>query len=164
MRAQTVEMAVRNHMTVFRRSIGIRHLVCGSCNACEHEMNALAGPDYDITQDGWDMVASPRHADVVTVTGPMTDAMRAPAETTLEAVPDPKVVVAVGDCAIGCGVFAGRASVGAGAGVELGAAVTVPGCPPTPHAIKAGLQRAAQALSAASTPRRRRRARNDARK
>ncbi|MGB8264867.1 MAG: hypothetical protein WCE44_00915, partial [Candidatus Velthaea sp.] len=56
----------------FAHSLGIRHLVCGSCNGCEHEMNALSGPAYDITQDGWDVVASPRHADVVTVTGPMT--------------------------------------------------------------------------------------------
>jgi Ni,Fe-hydrogenase III small subunit len=135
-------------MSVFNRSISIRHLVCGSCNGCEHEMNALGGPDYDITQDGWDIVASPRHADVVTVTGPMTDAMRVPAQRTLEAVPDPKVVVAIGDCAVGCGVFAGGADVGAGAVVELHATITVPGCPPTPSMIKAGLLRAAQALSA----------------
>ena len=60
---------------MYRNSIGIRHLVCGSCNGCEHEMNALNTVFYDITQDGWDLVASPRHADVVTVTGPMTEAM-----------------------------------------------------------------------------------------
>jgi Ni,Fe-hydrogenase III small subunit len=135
-------------MGTFDRSIGIRHLVCGSCNGCEHEMNALAGPDYDITQDGWDMVASPRHADVVTVTGPMVDVMRSPAARTLEAVPNPKIIVAIGDCAAGCGVFAGSSGVGAGAGVELDAAIIVPGCPPTPSMIKEGLLRAARALSA----------------
>jgi Ni,Fe-hydrogenase III small subunit len=134
-------------MGIFQRSIGIRHLVCGSCNGCEHEMNALAGPDYDITQNGWDIVASPRHADVITVTGPMVDAMRSAASRTLEAVPDPKVVVAIGDCAAGCGVFAGTSGVGAGAGGELGATIVVPGCPPTPSMIKEGLLLAAQALS-----------------
>ncbi len=115
-------------------------------------MNALAGPDYDITQHGWDIVASPRHADVVTVTGPMTEAMRVPAQRTLEAVPGPKVIVAIGDCAVGCGVFAGSAGVGAGACVELGATIAVPGCPPTPSMIKAGLLRAAQALGGPSQP------------
>ena len=109
-------------------------------------MNALNGHHYDITQDGWDIVASPRHADVVTVTGPMTQAMRVPAHRTLEAVPEPMVIVAIGDCAVGCGVFAGGAGVGAGAGVELGATISVPGCPPTPSMIKSGLLRAAQAL------------------
>ena len=61
----------------FAHALGIRHLVCGSCNGCEHELNALAGPAYDTSQQGWGIVASPRHADVVTVTGPMTTAMRA---------------------------------------------------------------------------------------
>jgi len=133
-------------MAIFEKSIGIRHLVCGSCNGCEHEMNALAGPDYDITRHGWDIVASPRHADVVTVTGPMTEAMRVPARRTLEAVAAPKVIVAIGDCAVGCGVFAGGAGLGSGACLELGATIAVPGCPPTPTMIKAGLLRAAQAL------------------
>lgn len=133
-------------MGAFKRSIGIRHLVCGSCNGCEHEMNALSGPDYDITQDGWDIVASPRHADVVTVTGPMTEAMRLPAHRTLEAVPNPKIIVAIGDCAAGCGVFNGGHHVGSGAVAELGASIVVPGCPPTPTTIKAGLLRAVRAL------------------
>ena len=115
-------------------------------------MNALAGPDYDITQQGWDIVASPRHADVITVTGPMVDAMRGPASRTLEAAPDPKVVVAVGDCAAGCGAFAGTSGVGTGAGVELGATIVVPGCPPNPSAIKAGLQLAARALGDLAKP------------
>lgn len=130
----------------FDRSLGIRHLVCGSCNGCEHEMNALTNPFYDITKDGWDVVASPRHADVITVTGPMTDAMRAAAHATIEAAPAPCIVMAVGDCATGDGPWAGAPSTGVGAGVELGAAVVVPGCPPAPDAIRAGFKEAGRRL------------------
>jgi Ni,Fe-hydrogenase III small subunit len=125
-----------------------RVLANGSCNGCEHEMNALTGPDYDISQDGWDIVASPRHADVITVTGPMVPAMRHPARLTLEATADPKIVVAIGDCAAGCGVFAGDVGVGDGAVIEIGASIVVLGCPPTPAMIKTGLAQAAKALSA----------------
>jgi Ni,Fe-hydrogenase III small subunit len=134
----------------FKHALGIRHLVCGSCNGCEHEMNALTNAVYDITQDGWDIVASPRHADVITVTGPMTTAMRDAALATLDAAAQPCVVVAVGDCAAGTGPWAGAPLAGAGAGVELAAAVTIPGCPPAPAAIRAGLERAAQVLDAAN--------------
>ena len=131
---------------MYAKSLGIRHLVCGSCNGCEHEMNALNNAFYDITRDGWNIVASPRHADVVTVTGPMTDAMRGPARETLAAVPQPCVIVAVGDCAAGTGPWAGSPHSGAGAGIELAAAVTVPGCPPSPDAIRAALAEAARLL------------------
>jgi Ni,Fe-hydrogenase III small subunit len=131
----------------FRRSLGIRHLVCGSCNGCEHEMSALNTTFYDITSDGWDIVASPRHADAITVTGPMTAAMREAARATVEAVPQPRVVIAIGDCAAGEGPWAGAPAAGAGAGVELEAAVTVRGCPPSPEAIRAGLREAAALLS-----------------
>ncbi|HUZ50002.1 MAG TPA: oxidoreductase [Candidatus Dormibacteraeota bacterium] len=126
--------------------MAIRHLVCGSCNGCEHEMNALAGPAYDITQHGWDLVASPRHADVVTVTGPMTEAMRDAAAATLAATPNPRVVVSVGDCAIGVGPWCGVGSAGDGAGPELGARVSVRGCPPSPDEIVRGLREAARLL------------------
>jgi Ni,Fe-hydrogenase III small subunit len=130
---------------MFRASIGIRHLVCGSCNGCEHEMNALNNVFYDITQNGWDLVASPRHADIVTVTGPMTEAMQTAAQDTLTAVPLPKVVVAIGDCATGEGPWQ-SAPAGAGAGIELAADVMVRGCPPVPEAILAGLRAAADVL------------------
>lgn len=130
----------------FKQSLGIRHLVCGSCNGCEHEMNALANPFYDTTQDGWDLVASPRHADVVTVTGPMTQAMRSAVNATLEAVAEPKVVLGIGDCAAGNGPWSNAGTAGPGAGVELGAEFSVPGCPPTPAAIKQGLEHAARIL------------------
>ena len=136
----------------FKQSIGIRHLVCGSCNGCEHEMNALSNAVYDITQDGWDVVASPRHADVITVTGPMTQAMRDAARRTIDAAPRPCIVVAIGDCAAGEGPWAGAPSAGAGAGIELQATVTVRGCPPTPALIKEGLARAAQALNQPMPP------------
>ena len=132
----------------FSKSLGIRHLVCGSCNGCEHEMNALAGPDYDLTQHGWELVASPRHADVITVTGPMTQTMREAALAAIEATPEPRVVVAVGDCAMGAGPWSGAPDAGAGAGVELLASVAVPGCPPSPDQIKRGLYEASRALEA----------------
>jgi len=125
------------------RSIGIRHLVCGSCNGCEHEMNALTNAFYDITREGWDLVASPRHADVVTVTGPMTDAMRMPALETINAVPRPLIIVAIGDCATGDGPWCGSSPSGDGAGVELDATISVRGCPPSPDAIRDGLREAA---------------------
>jgi Ni,Fe-hydrogenase III small subunit len=136
----------------FANSLAVRHLVCGSCNGCEHELNALAGPAYDSTSEGWHMVASPRHADVITVTGPMTDAMRPAAAQTLDAAAQPCVVVAIGDCAAGTGPWAGAAQAGAGAGVELHAAVTIPGCPPTPNAILAGLEKAARILGGEPGP------------
>jgi Ni,Fe-hydrogenase III small subunit len=130
----------------FRHSLGIRHIVCGSCNGCEHEVSALNTAFYDITSDGWDIVASPRHADAITVTGPMTEAMRSAARETLEAVPLPRIVIAIGDCAAGEGPWSGAPCAGAGAGIELDAALTVRGCPPTPEAIRAGLREAAQLL------------------
>lgn len=132
-------------MSTYRRSLGIRHLVCGSCNGCEHEMNALNNAFYDITQEGWDIVASPRHADVITVSGPMTEAMRVAAMATVKAAAQPCIVVSVGDCAAGTGPWQ-AAPAGAGAGLELGARVVVRGCPPTPDEIRAGLAEAAEVL------------------
>lgn len=129
--------------------MGIRHLVCGSCNGCEHEMNALTNAFYDITRDGWDLVASPRHADVVTVTGPMTEAMRTPALETVDATAGPRIVMAVGDCATGDGIWCGASPAGAGAGAELCATVSVRGCPPAPDAIRDGLREAALQLDKA---------------
>ena len=130
-------------MKPFAASLGIRHLVCGSCNGCEHEMNALTGPAYDITARGWDIVASPRHADIVTATGPMTEQMRQAARDTVDAVARPRVVVAIGDCAIGTGTWCRN---GSGAGSELAATIEVPGCPPSPQAIIDGLAAAAKTL------------------
>ena len=133
-------------MSQFKNSLNIRHLVCGSCNGCEHEMNALSAPQYDISQHGWSIVASPRHADVITVTGPMTRAMRAAAHATTDAAAEPVLVLAVGDCAAGVGPWSGAEDAGAGAGVELEAKVSVRGCPPTPMQIIEGLREAAELL------------------
>jgi Ni,Fe-hydrogenase III small subunit len=130
----------------FTHALGIRHLVCGSCNGCEHEMNALTSPQYDITRDGWDIVASPRHADVITVTGPMTQAMRGAARATRDAAAQPCIIVAIGDCAIGEGPWAGAPDAGDGAGIELDAPIGIPGCPPDPAAIRAALAEAARLL------------------
>lgn len=131
----------------FRKSLGIRHLVCGSCNGCEHEVNALNSAYYDITKDGWDIVASPRHADVITATGPVTEAMRDAARITLEATPTPYVIVAIGDCALGEGPWVGSAEAGEGVVAEFGATLRVSGCPPSPSAIRAALADAAERVS-----------------
>jgi len=131
---------------IFRKSLGIRHLVCGSCNGCEHEMNALSNPFYDITAEGWDIVASPRHADVVTVSGPITDAMRSAAHETILGTALPRIVVAIGDCAANEGPWKDAPASGKGAVEELAAQVIVRGCPPTPDQIKAGLREAAKLL------------------
>ena len=109
-------------------------------------MSALANSFYDITQAGWDIVASPRHADVVTVTGPITDAMRGAALETLKGTPSPRIVVAIGDCAANEGPWKGAPASGNGAAEELGAEVIVRGCPPTPEQIKGGLREAARHL------------------
>ena len=109
-------------------------------------MNALSNPMYDSTRFGWDIVASPRHADVITVTGPMTSAMRRAAHETIDATPRPRIVIAIGDCAAGEGVWKDASESGDGAVTELGAEVVVPGCPPSPKAILAGLEEAARRL------------------
>jgi Ni,Fe-hydrogenase III small subunit len=140
---------------MFAKSLAVRHLSCGSCNGCEHELLALSGPDYDITALGWDFVASPRHADAITVTGPMTDAMRGAALATVRAVPQPRIVIAIGDCATGDGPWADATYSGAGASVELGATIEVRGCPPSPTAIRDALAEAAAELDRVSGRRRR---------
>lgn len=112
-------------------------------------MNALESPQHDLSQEGMHIAASPRHADVVTVTGPMTQAMRDPAAAAVDAVARPRVLVAIGDCALGQGVWNGAPAAGAGAGIELRADVRIPGCPPSPEAIKDGLRRAAALLDGA---------------
>src|SRR5664279_6484022 len=92
-------------------SAAIRHVDTGSCNGCEVEIGAAFGPVYDAERYGARLVASPRHADALLVTGVVTRNMAAPLRRTFEAVPDPKLVVAVGDCARNCGVFAGAYGV-----------------------------------------------------
>jgi Ni,Fe-hydrogenase III small subunit len=124
---------------LFGRSITIREVDAGSCNACELEIHALNNAIYDVERFGMKFVASPRHADVLLVTGPVTKNMKVALERTFAATPAPKWVVAAGDCACGCGVFAeSYATVGS---VEAVVPVDlhIPGCPPRPIELLRGL-------------------------
>lgn len=121
------------------RSLSIREVDAGSCNGCELEINALSNSFYDLERFGLRFVASPRHADVLLVTGPVTKNMRTALERTYAATPDPKWVVAVGDCAFDGGIFAGSyACVGAVSAV-IPVDLHIPGCPPNPVALLKGL-------------------------
>jgi Ni,Fe-hydrogenase III small subunit len=121
------------------RSLAIREVDAGSCNGCELEIHALNNPVYDVERFGLKFVASPRHADVLLVTGPVTWNMREALERTYAATPDPKWVVAVGDCGANCGVFAGSyACVGPVSSV-IPVDLTITGCPPRPAELLKGL-------------------------
>jgi Ni,Fe-hydrogenase III small subunit len=121
-------------------SLQIRHVDAGSCNGCEVEINSAFGPVVDAERYGARLVASPRHADAVMVTGPVTRNMEVALKRTYEAVPEPKLVIALGDCARGCGVFAGAYGVRGSVAEVIGADVEVPGCPPRPEEITAALR------------------------
>jgi Ni,Fe-hydrogenase III small subunit len=121
------------------RSLAIREIDAGSCNACELEINALSNSYYDVERFGLRFVASPRHADILLVTGPVTKNMREALERTYQATPSPKWVVAAGDCAGGCGLFSDSyACVGRVSDV-IPVDLHIPGCPPTPLALLSGL-------------------------
>ncbi len=121
------------------RSLQLRHLDSGSCNACDWELTALLNPVYDVRRLGVDFVASPRHADGVVVTGPVTRNLEAAVRRTWEAVPEPRVVIAVGACACSGGIV-GRSYASAGGVAEvLPVDVFIPGCPPRPEAIIFGI-------------------------
>ncbi len=117
------------------RSLAIRHVDAGSCNACEHELTATAAPQYDLQRFGLDIVASPRHADVLLVTGPVTARMAASLRTAYEAMPEPRLVAALGDCALGCGVLGAGDELAGPLETLLPVDVRIPGCPPPPQAI-----------------------------
>ncbi len=121
------------------RSLAIRQVDAGSCNGCELEIHALGNVFYDLERFGLRFVASPRHADVLMVTGPVTRNMREALERTYAATPDPKWVVAVGDCAHDCGVFQGSYAVAGGVSTIIPVDVHISGCPPTPVALLKGL-------------------------
>ena len=121
------------------RSLHIREVDAGSCNGCEIEITALANPYYDLERFGLHFVASPRHADCLLVTGPVTRNMAEPLRLTYEATPDPKIVIAVGDCARDCGVFKGSYAVVGGVDKVIPVDVIVPGCPPEPIDILRGI-------------------------
>ena len=121
------------------RSLSIRTVDAGSCNGCELEINALNNVFYDLERFGLRFVASPRHADVLTVTGPVTRNMTEALKRTYEAIPDPKWVVAIGDCARDGGCFAGSYAVLGGAQHVVPIDLHIPGCPPSPTEILKGL-------------------------
>jgi Ni,Fe-hydrogenase III small subunit len=122
-------------------SVQLRHVDAGSCNGCELEIASAFGPVYDAERYGLRLVASPRHADALLVTGPVTRNMADPLRKAYQATPDPKRVVAVGDCALTCGVFAGGYGVEGAVGDVVPVDLEVPGCPPTPEALVAALRR-----------------------
>src|SRR5438552_1336558 len=117
------------------RSLAIREVDAGSCNGCELEIHALGNAFYDVERFGIRFVASPRHADVLLVTGPVTKNMRDALERTYHATPNPKWVVAVGDCARDGGCFAGSYAVVGGVGAVVPVGLHIPGCPPAPTAM-----------------------------
>jgi Ni,Fe-hydrogenase III small subunit len=121
------------------RSLSIRQVDAGSCNGCELEIHALSNVFYDLERFGLRFVASPRHADVLLVTGPVTKNMREALERTYAATPEPKWVVAVGDCAFDGGLFAGSYAVAGGVGAVIPVDLHIRGCPPTPTALLEGL-------------------------
>jgi Ni,Fe-hydrogenase III small subunit len=121
-------------------SVQVRHVDAGSCNGCEIEIGQAFSPVYDAERFGIRLVASPRHADVLTVTGPVTVNMANALRASYEAMAQPRLVVAVGDCARDCGVFAGGHGVQGPVSDVLPVDVQVPGCPPPPSAIVAALR------------------------
>ena len=121
------------------RTLSIREVDAGSCNGCELEIHALSNVLYDLERFGLRFVASPRHADVLLVTGPVTKNMREALERTWRATPDPKWVVAVGDCGRDGGCFAGSPACVGGVSAVLPVDLHIPGCPPTPVALLGGL-------------------------
>jgi membrane-bound hydrogenase subunit mbhJ len=121
------------------RSLALRHVDAGSCNACEHELTAASAPDYDLQRFGLDVVASPRHADALLITGVVTKRMAPALREAYDAMPEPRLVVALGDCSLGCGVLADRAELAAPLEELLPVDVRIPGCPPSPDAIAAAI-------------------------
>ncbi len=134
--ARSIDRAARARLG---RSLSIRHVDAGSCNGCELEIHALNNAFYDLERFGFHFVASPRHADVLLVTGPVTKNMREALERTYNATPDPKWVVAVGNCAADGGVFAGSYAVVGGVKDVIPVDLHLRGCPPTPTDLLKGL-------------------------
>src|ERR1051325_1321720 len=134
--AATVDRAAKRRLG---RSLSIREVDAGSCNGCELEIHALQNAYYDLERFGLRFVASPRHADVLLVTGPVTKNMREALERTYAATPDPKWVVAVGDCAADGGIFAGSYAVAGGVSKVVPVDLHIRGCPPSPTEILKGL-------------------------
>jgi len=134
--AASVDRAARRRLG---RSLSIREVDAGSCNGCELEIHALNNAFYDLERFGLRFVASPRHADVLLVTGPVTKNMREALERTYNATPDPKWMVAIGDCAADGGIFAGSYAVTGGVSNVVPVDLHIRGCPPSPVKLLEGL-------------------------
>lgn len=134
--AASVDRAARRRLG---RSLAIRAVDAGSCNGCELEIHALNNAFYDLERFGLRFVASPRHADVLMVTGPVSKNMRQALERTYAATPDPKWVVAIGDCAVDGGIFAGSYAVVGGVSNVVPVDLHIRGCPPRPLRLLTGL-------------------------
>ncbi|KRQ13047.1 MULTISPECIES: NADH-quinone oxidoreductase subunit B family protein [Bradyrhizobium] len=146
--AELAAMVGRTARRRLGRSLSIREVDAGSCNGCELEIHALSNAYYDVERFGIRFVASPRHADVLLVTGPVTKNMREALERTYRATPDPKWVVAAGDCARDGGCFAGSYAVVGGVSAVVPVDLHIPGCPPSPIAILRGLVTLLEAVDA----------------
>ena len=116
-------------------SLALRHVDCGSCNGCEHELTNAAGPHYDLDRFGLSIVASPRHADVLLITGSITTRMVEPLRAAYAAMPEPRLVAGLGDCALGAGVIGDPTQLAGSLDDILPVDIRIPGCPPTPTAI-----------------------------
>jgi Ni,Fe-hydrogenase III small subunit len=139
-------------LRVLGRALAIRHVDAGSCNACELEIHALTNPYYNIEGLGIRFVASPRHADLLLVTGPVSKHMAIALRRTYDAMPDPRLVVAAGGCACTGGIFGeSYASLGRVANV-IPVNVEIPGCPPTPSALLAGILAAVDTAAPPAEP------------
>ena len=130
-----------------RRSPWLFHINAGSCNGCDIELVTCLSPRYDVEQLGIRLQGSPRHADIVVVSGPVTRTTRAAVETVYAQVPDPKVVVALGSCPVSCNVFVGSPTIEGPLDRIIPVDVYVPGCPPRPDAIIAGIAEAIALLA-----------------
>jgi Ni,Fe-hydrogenase III small subunit len=119
----------------FAGTVQIRHVDAGSCNGCEIEIANAFGPVYDLERYGARLVASPRHADVILATGVVTQNMVEPLRRTIDATPRPRLVIALGDCARDCGMFAGAYGVVGSVSDVVAVDLEIPGCPPEPEAI-----------------------------
>jgi len=133
--------------SVFGRSLRIRQVDAGSCNACEWECTALTNPVYDIQRFGIDFVASPRHADALLVSGPVSRQMELALKKTYLATPEPRLVIACGDCAVNGGIYRGSYAVADGVASVVPVDCRIPGCPPTPAGILLGIMQLIETVS-----------------
>lgn len=133
--AAPVTQESKEKAKLFKGSLAIREVDTGSCNACEMEMNALMNPVYDAERFGIHIAASPRHADALVVTGPVTINMERALKDVHRHTPDPKIVIALGDCAINCGMFKGSYAVTGPVERHIPVDIRIPGCPPRPAEI-----------------------------